>query len=244
MSRGKRKIETDEGVAGNPEFQAKAWAARVAVSIALALLLAGCGVASAPIKDTPQIVATPQPGQLNVSVRATPSVGDITPVHVSIANGTDTPRALVPSQIFALNDSGERVAPIPAGEAAREAGSAGELKAVLMSSGASGVAGGAVGAGLGAAAGSAFGGVGPGAILGTVIGAATGIFRGAERGQDRSDMQAMQQIQALSLKPEEVAHDFTVSGYIFYPKGDYQQIEMLLVDRESGNTEVLREPWR
>ncbi|HEY6420024.1 MAG TPA: hypothetical protein VIX59_13560 [Candidatus Binataceae bacterium] len=209
-----------------------------------ALALAGCGVSEAPIADTPQVVATPQPGQLNVSVQAAPTVGKVTPVHVSVANGTDDPRAVVPSQIFALNDAGERVAPIPPGEAARQAGNAKELQAVLLSGGVSGVAAGAVGAGLGAAAGAALGGVGTGAILGSVIGAGQGIFWGASKGQDRADRQAQQQIDALALQGEDVAHNFTVSGYVFYPKGHYNQIEMLLVDHETGNTEVLREPWR
>ena len=33
-----------------------------------------------------------------------------------------------------------------------------------------------------------------------------------------------------------------MSGYVFFPKGQYNQIEMLLVDRETGDTEVVREP--
>src|SRR5208282_1317904 len=49
-------------------------------------------------------------------------------------------------------------------------------------------------------------------------------------------------IEALSLKPEEVRKNFTVSGYVFFPKGQYNQVEMLLVDRETGDTEVVREP--
>jgi hypothetical protein len=149
----------------------------------------------------------------------------------------------VPSQVFAINDAGERVAPLPPGEAARQAGNAGELKAALMSAGVSGALGGGVGAGLGAAAGSAFGTAGKGAIIGTAIGGAEGIFRGAERGQSRSDSQAREQINALALKPEEVRRDFTVSGYVFYPKGRYDHIEMLLVDRETGDTEIVKEPW-
>jgi hypothetical protein len=210
---------------------------------AAAMIAAGCGIASAPIAHTPQVVATPVQGQLAVSVAAAPSVGEVTPVYVSVANGSDIPRAVVPSQVFAINDAGERVAPLPPGEAARQAGNAGELKAALMSAGVSGALGGGVGAGLGAAAGSAFGVAGKGAIIGTAIGGAEGIFRGAERGQSRSDSQAREQISALALKPEEVRRDFTVSGYVFFPKGHYDRVEMLLVDRETGDTEIVKEPW-
>ncbi len=216
----------------------------VVLSVTAALTAAtGCGIASAPIQHTPQVVATPQQGRLGVSIAAAPSVGDVTPVYVSVTNGTDVPRAVVPSQVFAINEAGERVAPLPPGEAARQAGNAGELKAALMSAGVSGALGAGVGAGLGAAAGSAFGAVGQGAIVGTAIGAGEGIFRGATRGQSRSDAQAREQIHALALKPEEVRRDFTVSGYVFFPKGHYDHVEMLLVDRETGDTEVVKEPW-
>ena len=73
------------------------------------LAMSACGIASAPLKDTPQIVATPQPGQLNVTTQPSQPIGDVLPLYVSVANGSDIPRSIVPSQIFALNDSGARV---------------------------------------------------------------------------------------------------------------------------------------
>jgi hypothetical protein len=212
-------------------------------ALAAAIAISGCGFAAAPIEHTPNVVATPQPGHLAVSIAASPSVGPVTPVYVSIANGTDAPRAIVPSQVFALNDAGERVAPLPPGEAARQSGNAGELKGALKSAAFSGVAAGAVGAGLGAAVGSAFGAVGQGAIVGTAYGAGYGLIQGAQAGQSKADQQSNQQIESLALKPEEVRKNFTVSGYVFFPKGQYNQVEMLLVDRETGDTEVIREPW-
>jgi hypothetical protein len=215
-----------------------------ATVIFLALVLAGCAVSQAPLSTKPKVVATPEQGQLTMTVQAEKSVGDVTPVYISVANGTHDPRAIVPSQVFALNSEGERVAPIPPLEAARQSGNSNELKSALASSALSGALAGGVGAGLGAAAGQAFGGTGTGALLGTATGAGWGMFRGAERGQDRSDQQAAMQISALSLQPESVNSGFTVSGYVFFPKGQYSQVEMLLVDRETGNTESIREPWR
>jgi hypothetical protein len=215
-----------------------------AVIAAGAIVLAGCGIASAPIQHTPQVVATPQQGQVSIGVEAAQAVGEVQPVFVSVANGTDVPRAVVPSQVFALNAVGARVAPLPPGEAARQAGGAGELKSALASAAVSGIAGSAIGAGMGAVAGSAFGAVGTGALVGTAIGGAQGMFRGAEHGQSKADRQANQQIQSLALKPQDVNRNFTVSGYVFFPKGDYQQVEMLLVNRETGDTQIIKEPWR
>ena len=209
----------------------------------LAFSAAGCSVASAPIKDTNQVVATPQQGQFTVSVAAHKPVGEVVPVQVSIANGTNDPRQVVPSQVFAINESGERVAPIPAGEAARQAGNSQELWSAIKSGAVSTVAGGAVGAAVGAIVGAVVGAPGTGAAVGSAIGGGTGAFEGAERGQDKADKEADQQINALALKPADVNKNFTVSGYVFYPKGTYQRIDMLLVDPETGDTQTVSEPW-
>ena len=170
---------------------------RTRLAVAAAIAISGCAVAPPPIAHTPNVVATPEQGQLAVSVAAAPTVGEVTPVYVSIANGTDAPRSVVPSQVFALNDAGERVAPLPPGEAARQAGSAKELEGAVKSAAVSGVAGAAVGAAAGAIAGAAgraggwgFGSPGAGALIGTAFGGGWGIFSGAERGQSKADQQA------------------------------------------------------
>jgi hypothetical protein len=219
-------------------------------ALAATIAISSCSVAPPPIEHTQNIVASPRQGELAVSVAAAPAVGQVTPVYVSIANGTEASRAVVPSQVFALNDAGERVAPIPPGEAARQAGSAKELRGAIQSAAVSGVGGAALGAAAGALAGAAgsagnfgFDSPGAGALVGTAFGGAWGAFRGAENGQNKADAQANAQIQAVSLKPEDVRKNFTVSGYVFFPKGQYHQVEMLLVDRETGDTEVVREPW-
>ena len=216
-----------------------------------AIAIGGCGVAPAPIAHTPNVVATPQSGQLVISVQVGQSVGQVVPVYVSVANGTDDARAVVPSQVFALNEVGERVAALPPDEAARQAGNAKELQGAMQSGAISGVGGSVLGAAAGAIAGTAgnsgagwgFSSPSAGALFGTGIGGAVGVFSGAPAGQSKADQQANQQIAALSLKPEDVRHDFVVSGYVFFPKGSYQQVELLLIDRENGDTQTIREPW-
>jgi hypothetical protein len=225
-----------------PTWKRRNLGTRVAVTM-LALSIGACAVAKPPIAQTSQVVATPVQGELTVALNKAPAVGEVTPVNVSVANGTDISRSIIPSQIFAINESGQRVAPLPAGEAARQAGGAGELKAALASGAVSGAAGGALGAGLGAAVGAVTGGIGPGAIIGAAVGAGSGMFRGAERGQDRADQQASAQLDSLALHQEDVAHNFTVGGYVFFPKGDYQQVQVLMINRETGDTEIITRPW-
>lgn len=205
---------------------------------------AGCTFGSAPIKNPPQIAATPQPGELTVSSQPGSPIGDVQPVYISVANGTNSPQAIVPSQIFALDDSGGRIAPLPPGEAARQAGGAGELKAALASAAATGVTEGAVGAGIGALAGAFTHSAGYWGALGGALGAGSGIFSGATAGPAQVQSQASQQIGALALQSSDVRRDFTVSGYVFFPKGNYKQIQMLLVDDETGDTQVIDRPWK
>ena len=228
--------------------------ARPLALITLIACVSGCAVAPAPLKDTPHIVATPQSGQLNVTLAPATPVGNVQPVYVSIANGTDMPRSVVPSQVFALNEDGDRVAPLPPGEAARQAGGANELKGAMESAVVGGIFEGAIGAGVGAIVGSVVPrrsdlflgvhGAGNGAAVGSAIGGGQGIIGGAHRGQDRADQQANQQMGALALPSTEVRHDFTVSGYVFFPKGDYKHLQVLLVDNETGDTEVIDRPWK
>jgi len=214
----------------------------MAILASVALVPSGCAIAPAPIKDTPHIVATPASGQLTVSSSPGKPIGDVLPIYVSIANGTNSPRAVVPSQIFALNDAGSRVAPLPPAEAAREAGSAGELRAGLLSAGTSGLVEGAIGAGIGAIAGSLIHSGATGAALGGAIGGGSGAIQGASTGPAKADAQANTQLTALALPAQDVRQDFTVSGYVFFPKGDYKRIQMLLVDDETGDTEVVNQP--
>jgi hypothetical protein len=41
-----------------------------------------------------------------------------------------------------------------------------------------------------------------------------------------------------------VRRDFTQSGYVFFPKGSYREIEFLMVNQETGDTEIVRRPWK
>ncbi len=58
-------------------------------------------------------------------------IGGVVPVDVSIANGTDEPYLVQPDQVFAINEQGQRIMPVPASEAIQEAGNANALKAGL-----------------------------------------------------------------------------------------------------------------
>ena len=112
-----------------------------------------------------------------------------------------------------------------------------------MSGATSGLLGAGVGAGLGAIAGSLIHSGAQGAGIGAAIGGGEAGLHGVMAGQEKADRQAQTQLNALALQPGEVRRNFTVSGYVFFPKGDYKQLQMVLVDGESGDTQVINHPW-
>jgi hypothetical protein len=100
----------------------------------------------------------------------------------------------------------------------------------------------AIGAGVGAIAGSLIHSGATGAALGGAIGGGSGAIQGATAGPAKADAQANTQLTALALTAQDVRQDFTVSGYVFFPKGNYKRIQMLLVDDETGDAEVVNQP--
>ncbi len=201
-----------------------------------------CGVAPAPIAHPQYAVPVPVENQITVTATRAPTVGGVTPVYIAISNGDQVPRRVVPRQIFAVSTD-SRVAAIPPGEAARLAGGANELAGVLESGAASGAAGGALGAGVGALAGAFEGGAKPGALLGGAVGAGFGAFEGAPRGAAAARRQANQQLKSLALRPARLEYNFSASGYVFFPAGSYNWVEVLLVNVETGRTESYRALW-
>lgn len=185
---------------------------------------------------------TPVENQVTVTATRGRTIGGVTPVYVAISNGDQTARRVVPRQIFAVSNAG-RVAAIPPGEAARLAGGAKELVGALESGAASAAAGGALGAGVGALAGAFEGGARPAALLGGAVGAGVGAFEGAPRGAAAARRQANQQLKSLALRPARLDYNFSASGYVFFPAGNYNWVEVLLVNTETGRTESYRALW-
>lgn len=212
-------------------------------SWALAIVvIAGCSTRGAV--DTPSalplptVVATPLKGKASLIAVRTKPVGNIQPVYISIANGTDEPLLQSQGEIFLKGKDGNRVPAVPLTEATEQAGGAAGLVSSLGTAAAYGIPGAAATAATGAATGAGFsGGTWTGALQGSAIGAATGLITGAAFGIQNAhaaaEQRAQEQIENLTLKPGTVAPNGTASGYVFYPRGRYQRIEAIL-----GNTET------
>jgi hypothetical protein len=229
---------------------------RAALASSIAALLAfglgGCATTWNPIPITPRVALTPTKGDVTMQARPGAPIGGVVPVDVSIANGTDEPYLVEPDQIFAINEQGQRIMPVTAGEAIQEAGNANSLKAGLTGAAKNAAIGAVVGAATGAAIGAAVGtivlspaqGALVGAAIGGGVGAAGGGVYGGAQGQAAAHHDAETQISALALETREAHPNYSVNGYVFFPKGEYTSIQMTLLNEETHQTDTRTSSWQ
>jgi len=228
---------------------------RAALASSLAILLAlgleGCATTWRPIPITPRVALTPTKGDVTTQARPGEPIGGIVPVDVSIANGTDEPYLVEPDQIFAINEQGQRIMPVSASEAIQEAGNANALKAGLTGAAKNAAIGAVAGAATGAAIGAAVGtivlspaqGALVGAAIGGSVGAAGGGVYGGVQGQAAAHHDAETQISALSLQTREAHPNYSINGYVFFPKGEYTSIQMTLLNEETHQSDTRTSSW-
>src|ERR1700687_2251559 len=227
--------------------------AALATSIAalLAFSLGGCATTWNPIPITPRVALTPTKGDVTMQAHPGEPIGRIVPVDVSIANGQEEPYLVQPDQIFAINQQGQRIMPLPSNEAIQEAGNANALKAGLTGAAKNlaigAIAGAATGAAIGAAVGTIVLSPAQGALVGAAIGGSVGAgggggYRGVQ-GQAAAHHDAETQISALSLQAREAHPNYSINGYVFFPKGEYTSIQMTLLNEETPQTDIRTSSW-
>jgi hypothetical protein len=196
--------------------------------LAVALVAASCASSRPP---PPLALPAAPPGTVAIAARALAPAGDVTVIELAVTSEHANALALDRTQVFARTAPGppgvaaQRVAPLAPAEAARRAGSAGLPDAARSS--AYGAAEGGV---RGAATGAVTGG-GAGGMVGAAVGAIGGVFRGMQ-GQP-ADV-AGYESRALANIP--LRPGMSVTGLVYFPAGDYADVEVVLV----GDDEVVR----
>jgi hypothetical protein len=221
------------------------------VAVVLVFGLGGCATTWNPIPITPRVALTPVKGDVTMQARPGKAIGGIVPVDVAVANGTDEPYRIEPDQVFAINAQGQRIMPVSTSEAIQEAGNANALKAGLTGAAKNAAIGALAGAASGAAIGAAVGmivaspaeGALFGAAVGGSIGAAGGGVMGGVQGQAAAHHDAETQISELSLRSREAHPNYSISGYVFFPKGEYTSIQMTLLNEETHQSHTRTSPW-
>jgi len=209
------------------------------------LVVSGCSsngaVATPSPLSLPKVVATPNSGHVSVVAVADKPVGNVVPVYVSVANGSDDRLLESPAEIFARGDDGNRVPVVPLPEAVAQAGGAAGLVSSLGTASAYGLPAAAVGGISGAAGGGLLGGMSwSSALTGSLIGSAAGLVAGGAQGiwtaHQAAEQRAQDQIATLSLKPTTIPPNGTASGYVFYPADQYQMLLAVMGDSESHSS--------
>jgi len=195
--------------------------------LTLALLL-GC---AARHPEPTLAVPAPESGRVRAVGIVAPPVGDgVQPIVVAVTNGRSEPLRLDARQVYAHLD-GDRIPPLPPAEAARRSG--GRSAPHALQSGAVGaVTGGLLGAAGGAIAGAIQGGVALATAAGSAVGAFFGAIGGVIHGGGRTaDVAGFEE---RALHATTLAPGFSASGYVYYPRGDYRTLEVLLTDERGG----------
>ena len=221
------------------------------MAVLFAFSLGGCATSWNPIPITPRVALTPTKGDVTMQARPGKPIGGIVPVDVAVANGTDEPYLIEPDQVFAINEQGQRIMPVSASEAIQEAGNANALRAGLTGAAKNAAIGALAGATAGAAVGAAVGmivaspaqGALLGAAVGGSVGAAGGGVMGGVQGEAAARHDAETQISALSLQSREAHPNYSINGYVFFPKGTYTSIQMTLLNKETHLSDTRTAPW-
>jgi len=191
-------------------------------------VIAGCAARQPP----PLPVPPPEPGRVTVVARAVPPTGHVQPIEVAVTNGGPEPLRLDPRQVYVLDESEARFAPLSPAEAAREAG--GRRLPGAVRRGAVGAAtGGVLGALGGAISGAIQGGIGAavaiGSAVGAAVGAVAGVFGGGgEAGPDVAGFEAR------ALRATTLASGLSTEGYVYFPAGRFRMLEILFARDDVG----------
>ena len=205
--------------------------------IVAAALLAGCAAKhQAPPLTVPEL----ESGTLAVRAMAARPIGPVQPVAVAVTNGLTESVRVDSRQAYATNRSGERIAPLPPGEAAR-LGEGRALPGSLSGAGKGVVTGGVLGSIAGAITGAITGGIGGAVAAGAAAGAALGGITGAIGGGGEAQPDVAGYTER-GLPSTSLAPGLSATGYVYYPEGEYDSVEVLLSDEPSGRTLAERAP--
>ncbi len=83
------------------------------------------------------------------------------------------------------------------------------------------------------------GNAGAGAAASGALGGVVGGVGGAMAGGQAAREEAGSQLRTYALPDRDVESGYSVTGYVFYPAGDYVAVETMLRDEE-GNPETIR----
>lgn len=197
--------------------------------------LAGC--ASKPVTAPRAVVPEPVPSELRAATTPGKTFGDMIALGIGISNGSNEEYVVSADRVYAIDRLGYRVASLSVTEAARQAGGATTLVSGLKGAGTGALLAALVGAIPGAVIGAAHGGgsgAGTGAAVGAGLGATAGALGGFFSSKSATERQIIDQLGELYLGQQVLKPRLSVSGFVFFPKGEYTGTRILAVEKVGG----------
>jgi len=207
---------------------------RLGTTLACAAVL---GCAGRPVTAPRAVVPEPVPSALSAAATAGRPFGHMVALGIGVSNGSARDYVISADRVLAVDREGNRVAPLSVAEAARQAGGTTALVAGLKGAGAGAALAGVVAAIPGAVIGAAEGGgrgAGTGAAVGAGIGSAVGAVGGFYQSKTATEQQIIDQLGELYLGEKTAKPGLPVSGFVFFPRGDYAGVRVVAVERPGG----------
>ena len=212
-------------------------------ALLLALLASAC--AKKPVTGPRAVI--PETASAEVRVAASPAkdFGNMVALGIGLSNGDQDAYTVSAGRIFAVDESGNRIAPLSVEEAARQAGGATELAAGLEGAGGGALLTGLLGAIPGAIIGAAQGGAhgaGQGAAVGAGIGIAVGAIGGFYESKTKTEQEIIAQLHGLYFGEQTLKTGLPVSGFVFYPAGTYVGVRAIVIDQANNQVKEIFGP--
>jgi hypothetical protein len=207
-----------------------------------ALALAAC--ARKPV-TAPRAVIPETSAELRIAATPAKRFGDMVALGVGLSSGEAGTYVVAAERVYAVDGDGNRIASLGVDEAARQAGGATALVAGLRGAGGGALLTGLLGAVPGAIIGAAQGGgsgAGKGAAIGAGIGIAVGAIGGFYESKTKTDREIEDQLQGLYFGEKTLEPGLPVSGFVFFPEGEYVGVRAVVVERTTREVKEVAGP--
>ena len=208
-----------------------------AIAIVLLVGIGAGACADKPLTAPRAVVPATVPSELRAAATVADRFGDMVAIGVGMSNGSRKTYAITADRVLAVDAAGNRVAPLSVTEAARQAGGATALVAGLKGAGGGAILAGVLGAIPGAILGSAgggAGGAGRGAAIGAGIGIAAGAIAGFYESKSKTEREIIAQLGDLYLGGKSLKPGLPVSGFVFFPRAEYQGVFVVASEDPGG----------
>lgn len=206
----------------------------VASVLVICLFMAAC--VRKPVTAPRAVVPETVTAELRAAATAAKQFGHMVAIGVGVSNGSPKDYLVTADRVLAVDTAGNRVAPLSVAEAARQAGGATALVAGLQGAGGGALLAGLMGAIPGAIIGATGGSssAGTGAAVGAGIGVAVGAIVGFYESKSKTEREIMDQLGGLYLGAKVSKPGMPVSGFVFFPEGEYVGVYLIAVEQPAG----------